>query len=168
MKQITNLEERHQAVSLSYSGNFIDRLRENDAKYYNKLMKAYAVYMMDDGKYLVHEIETPSISSVISYDDETPRPEINETNFIDYNMWLESPLRFYEGKRLFIYNSQDKSHYLIAPNHHDEPLRIATEEETNTIMSLRHNANDEYLERLKAYFKRFSAKIRTSGYWANR
>ena len=168
MKQITNLDEKHEAVALTYSGNFLNNERDCDPKNYIKLMNSYLVFVLDDGRYLIDEIGVQRIKSTMCYDDETPRPEITEDTFIDYHMHFYSPLRGFEGKRLFIYESDDKTHFNIGPNSYSESFRPATEEEIKIIMDLRTAATDEYLKRLKTYYKRYNSKIRTSGYWKNR
>ena len=168
MKLITNLEEKHSIVSMTFTGNIVNRLREDEPKYYQKFMDSYVVFLLDSGRFLVHEIEVQKIRSTIMYDDETPRPEVNEETFMEYNLAQYEPLRGYEGKRLFIYESQDKTYLRIAPNAYEEPIRIATDEETKVIMELRTEANEAYLKRLKTHYKRYKDKIRTSGYWKNR
>jgi hypothetical protein len=170
MKQITNLEEKHEFIKKAYSGNYLNTLRDTDPKYYNKVIKTHYIFLLDDGNYLVHEIDSVTVTKVLYYDDETERPEKTEEYFTDYNMHLNSPLRFYENKKLYIYksNSGNDEYVTIAHDQYGERLREATEEETNTIMELRNAANDEYLKRLKAYYNRYSHNIRVRGYWANR
>ena len=47
-------------------------------------------------------------------------------------------------------------------------IREMTENEKEEYLSILKERNDQYLERLKKYFKRYGDKITTHGYWRNR
>ena len=92
------------------------------------MIKQYYVFLLEDGNHLIHEIDIPSIKTTLYYDDELEAPSKEEDSFIDYNMYQNSPLRCFENKRLFIYESKDKTFVTFSNGSYDEPAREATEE----------------------------------------
>ena len=47
-------------------------------------------------------------------------------------------------------------------------VRELTQEEINEIIEFTNTLKEEYIERLKKYYKRYNKNIHVQGYWANR
>lgn len=141
-------------------------------------------YKTKDG--LVIEIDKPNklmIEREMWYDDETGAPAINFENFLYYN---NSVFQNYEK---FVEKSKNQyEHFYFARKYPQQSkivsvmvfdnwaaefekqfnIRELTEEEKAEYLLILKERNDQYLERLKKYFKRYGDKITTHGYWANR
>lgn len=152
-------------------------------KYY---VDKYNFYKFNDELILMF-IKKPSIDKVIWYDDEREAPTLTEEYFIRYN---EKNLTEYEtieyDEKLTPYlmqarNTDAKStclatHYALTDYY--ENLRWAknkgyfqrfiTKEELEEYNNICTKLKQQYIERLKKYFKKYNKNICVSGYWANR
>lgn len=141
-------------------------------------------YKTNDG--LVIEIEKSnklSIEKEFWYDDETDAPAINFENFLAHN---NTVFAMYE--HLCEKSKKEYEHFYFAQNYSGSNkvvnvqvfddwaeefrkqynIREMTENEKEEYLLILKERNDQYLERLKKYFKRYGDKITTHGYWANR
>lgn len=115
----------------------------------------------------------PGIERSIYYDDETPRPNINYDFFEYYNMGRAfgnlSNDRF---SQLDIYFYRTNSIYYEFTNcrgwiREQNPTPLSTDEKKQILAAVEILKKD-YKKRLKTYYKKYSDKIYTHGYWANR
>ena len=157
------------------------------------LLKSYDFYKTKDGLILeLEKVNKISIEKTMYYDDETEAPEVTENNFILYNRYnipgrnLEEYLK--EKERLnnngcasgqYDYNGiYFTSHYYKHENvvacgwayDKDERYfkRYLTIEEEKDFIELMNDRKEQYIERLKKYWKRYGDHVSTFGYWANR
>lgn len=115
----------------------------------------------------------PGIERSIYYDDETPRPNINYEFFEYYNM--KTAFGMYIKKDLidedlaliknykYWFNVTRYTYYNRTPD-----MIILTKDEKKQILAANKILVKDYEKRLKTYFKKYSDKIYTHGYWANR
>ena len=115
----------------------------------------------------------PGIERSIYYDDETPRPNINYDFFEYYNMsrafgslsnnrFLEMDLYLYSTNSLY-YEFTNYREWI----REDNPTPLNTDEKKQILAAVEILKKD-YKKRLKTYYKKYSDKIYTHGYWANR
>lgn len=124
-----------------------------------------------------------SIDKTMYYDDETTGPENNKENWIAYNK-RRSP-EHYDLTRIHGYN--EPRTLVMQPqyfgNKTDSKLLGLTYDPRGEFLPLAQtvspellkrineevdNINADFDKRLETYWKRFSNKVRTQGYWANR
>lgn len=155
--------------------------------------KRYSIYMFEDGYYFIVDTKT-HIDSTIYYDDETPTPNVTEEFFIHYNMgnlsfdfddWKKEvndlkTIGCCSGRvelKPFInksYSNDSKNVYLVfwqyCGNSRRDALTVRdlTDDEINDILEISNQEKQNYIERLKKYYKKYNNKIYTHGYWANR
>lgn len=156
------------------------------------LVDKYEFYKTNDDLVIeLKKVNKITIDKTMYYDDETEAPEITENNFIIYNRsnvpehslnnYLEEKEALitrgcasgrYDYKGIYFrlnYNNNDK---VVNCNWFDEKdqffKRYLTEEEQKDYIDLVKARQDQYIERLKKYFKRYGKHITTYGYWANR
>lgn len=152
-------------------------------KYY---VDTYYFYQLDDGLILEFR-KKPSIDKTVWYDDETEAPKLTEEYFIRYNdNHLTEYATIEYDERLKPYFMQrsctDKKSTCLATHYaltdYEQNLRwakdkdyfqrYATKEEIEEYNKICNELKQQYIERLKKYFKRYEKNIRVSGYWANR
>lgn len=180
MKKIENDELKKYILNKTYYNDYLLKLEEKDNKHFKDLMSDYIVFETNDGLYVVLNIAKPSIDKQLWFDDEQPIPEKTEELFITYNMQMN-------GSKLTRYNQNIQNAYLYNPYRGSKNnlatiacqyksdtianltyFRDLTEEEKNFINAIVSVLIDEYIERLKRYYKRYNSKIRCIGYWVNR
>lgn len=137
------------------------------------------------GEYYLNIGDRPNIDSTIYYDDETARPDSKDFEiFRRYNIRHNGHRSIEEytqngRKKIFIYtnSSRDRTQGRLKAwtmkNAYDNidylgDAREASEEEIEQIKQALMILNKAYEKRLEAYWKRYSNKIRTHGYFANR
>lgn len=179
MKKIS-YEEFKKAHDESYG-----ECREKDCKYF--FNKAWH-YMTDDG-YII-SFERPRIESCMYYDDETEAPSTRFESFKHYNMFYNfnnSVDRWMEKEHDLrtkgcTYGNHARMHLLVTNgsftsiatvnNYYNEinpfKVRNLTDEEIQEIIEINNAMKTDYEKRLKTYYKKYSHKITTYGYWANR
>lgn len=171
----------------------IKKLNENETQEYAKkewakpkmqdfVIKKYDFYKTEDN--LILEIEkanTLSITKALYYDDETVVPKVNFENFCNHNkcncdmidcltenIKTDKKLYFCEQTKnlVSIIGLTDwdclngaKNRYFV--------IRELTADEQSDILQLYKDQKLQYLTRLEKYFKKYSNKIYTCGYWAN-
>ena len=155
--------------------------------------KRYSIYMFEDGYYFIVDTKT-HIDSVIYYDDETPCPTVSEEFFIHYNIrnfnfdfdeWQKerndlATIGCCSGRvelKPFInrnYSDDSKEVYLVfwqygGNSRRDHTtIRDLTTDEIEDILEISKQEKENYIERLRKYYKKYNKNIRTHGYWANR
>lgn len=180
MIKIENEELKKEILNKTYYNDYLLKLEEKDNKHFKELMNDYIIFETNDGLYIILNIEKPSIDKTLWFDDEQPIPEKNEELFIKYNMQIN-------GSKFTRYNSNIQNAYLYNPYRGSKKglatvgsqyradamtdltyYRDLTEEEKAFINTIINILIDEYVERLKKYYKRYNDKIRCVGYWVNR
>lgn len=162
-----------------------------DPKMQDYLISKYDFYKTSDG--LIIELEKVSkitINKTMYYDDETEAPKVTENNFILYNghnipgrnleVYLEEKEKLqtigcatglYDYKGLYFETSYNNSEKMVCCAWHDEKRyfkRYLTEGEQNDYIELMKQRKEQYIERLKKYWKKYGQHVTTYGYWANR
>lgn len=124
-----------------------------------------------------------SIDKTMYYDDETPSPEATKENWKAYNK-RRSPehyvaLRtagFYEPRVLvmqpqYFGNKTDSKLLGLTYDPRGEFLPLAQTVSPELLVRINNEVdliNADFDKRLETYWKRFSSKVGTRGYWANR
>lgn len=157
------------------------------------LINTYDFYKTNDGLILEFEkVNKISITKDLYYDDETEDPGTSENVFLSYNRYnvpgrsLEEYLKEkenlqnngcasgrYDYKGIYFIQHYYNNNEIVACNWFDEKdekyfVRYLTEEETNDFIQLEKERKEQYIERLKKYYKRYGKHVHTYGYWANR
>ena len=181
MKELVKLNEKETEE--------IAKLKWNSEKMQKYIIDTYEFYKTKDGLILeLEKVKKISIDKTMYYDDEMEAPEITEKNFIIYNRYnipgrsLEEYLQEKENLKTrgfasgrYDYNGMyfldygnvqagigwayDKDKYF---------KRYLTPEEEKDYIELMETRKNQYIERLKKYFKRYGKHVTTYGYWANR
>lgn len=135
-------------------------------------IKEYAFIMLNNKLVNIGK-RKPGIERSIYYDDETPRPHITYDFFELYNM--KTAFGMYLKKNLidedlaliknykYWFNVTRYTYYNRTPD-----MIILTKDEKKQILAANKILVKDYEKRLKTYFKKYSDKIYTHGYWANR
>ena len=167
----------------------IARLKWNSEKMQKYIIDTYDYYKTKDGLILeLEKVKKISIDKTMYYDDEYEAPEVTEKNFIIYNRYnipgrnLEEYLQ--ERKRLqkegcasgrydyngIYFNDYGNIQAGIGWVYEKDKYfkRYLTPEEENDYIELMKERKDQYIERLKKYFKKYGKHLTTYGYWANR
>ena len=144
-----------------------------------------STYLEINGYYL-DLLHKPSINSTIYYADQeygthkmAKDPGTGWNVFHNYNIRLNSPKHWIETiesgeQEVTIHDQYENSEGLkgwTTKRWSEEPRnngRVATEEEKQVILEGLKIELEKYEKRLKTYFKRYSSKISTSSYWAER
>lgn len=156
------------------------------------IIDKYDFYKTKDGLIIeLEKVNKITIDKTIWYDDETEAPEKTETFFINYNMsnepsrslsnYLEEAERLktngcasgrYDYQGIYFVEHYTKNSEVVSCNWFDEKdkyfKRYLTNEEQQEFIELMEDRKQQYIERLKTYFKRYNKHIHVSGYWANR
>ena len=149
-------------------------------------------YKTKDGLIIeLEKVNKITIDKTMYYDDEMEAPIINENNFIIYNRHnipgrnLEEYLQEKENlntRGIATGRYDYKGIYFVATYYNNDDIvscgwvdekdkyfkRYLTSEEEKEYIELMETRKQQYLERLKKYFKRYGKHINTYGYWANR
>lgn len=124
----------------------------------------------------------PTITKTIYYNDEYESPKIDEEFFINYNMEHNFKNNFrsfnfeediylfpnYEQAPEIKYLQQLKGFELERLDKNSSNFRILTNEEKELVKKQLKIFEEDYLKRLKNYWKKYSKNVYASGYWANR
>lgn len=153
-------------------------------------------YILSKGIYAVTDsgdiisFEKPSIHRDMYYDDETPRPETDFDSWKQYNKFYSRFYRLQEWKsdiesyklfgccsgRLLTspaykrypgYTSEVEL-YRSGWEYSDDGYIFLNEKETAEYLKIMEDLEKEYDKRLETYYKKYSNKIYSVGYWANR
>ena len=158
------------------------------------LIETYDFYKTNDN--LILELEKTNkiiIDKTMWYDDETEGPEVNEKNFIIYNQsnvpgrnleaYFEEKEKLqnegcasgrYDYNGIYFVENNYKHNFMVGcdwfsyENNRRNFKRYLTVEEQEDYKKLMNERKDQYIERLKKYFKRYGKHIHARGYWVNR
>ena len=158
------------------------------------IIDTYDFYKTNDG--LVIELEKVnkiSITKELYYYDDTEDPGTSENVFLSYNRYnipgrnLEEYLQEkenlqtngcasgrYDYKGIYFIQHYYNNKNIVTCNWFEDKdqkyfIRYLTEEETNDFIQLEKERKEQYIERLKKYYKRYGQKyVRSEGYWVNR
>lgn len=166
MRTILDIIEKREVVKRCYTSNYIENLEQSDNKYYQEVMNAYNAFKTEDNLFVVLEMRKSDISKTLYYNDEYKSPAITEENFISYNLRMNfNEIDF--SRPVFVERSRNESDIYLIGNY-TFSNRCLTEEEKSVISEIYENAKNDYILRLKKYFKRYENKISTYGYWADK
>lgn len=178
MKEITNIEEKKIILNSVYYNNYILDLETRDNKYFNQIMKRERLFKTEDGFIIRYSMEKPTIDTDLWFDDEQPIPKLTEELFIEYNMSNLHSIQEKNGLKTFIYNPYNcenpynvvkASQFEYAIRYDDNTFkRHLTDEEEEFILKIDNEVKENYIKRLKNYYKRYNNKIYCRGYWVNR
>lgn len=163
----------------------------SDERMQKFLVDTYDFYKTEDGLILeLEKVKKITIDKTMYYDDETEAPNVNENNFITYNRHnipgrnLENYLKEkkqletegcatgrYDYKGIYFQSVRTDKDFMVGCDWMDEKryfVRYLTEDEQNDYIELMNERKEQYVERLKKYFKRYGKRVTTYGYWANR
>ena len=156
------------------------------------IVNKYDFYKTNDGLIIeLEKVNKISIDKTIWYDDETEEPTLTEALFISYNMsnepsrslsnYLEEVERLrinrcasgrYDFRGIYFVECNSSNKNIVACNWFDEKdkyfKRYLTQEEQREYIELMEDRKNQYIERLKKYYKRYNKNIYCQGYWANR
>jgi hypothetical protein len=120
----------------------------------------------------------PSIQNVMYYDDETEGPEHNKENFIAYNTRYSMPelcdsnkYRYFIQKEYYGQTTEKLAGMVVIRKWDDEPkgtIRELTTDDIKEINAGIEEVRTDYMKRLENYYKRYSDKITSCGYWRDR
>lgn len=152
---------------------------DNDASMVKECLKS--TYIKLDDKF-VAVANKWGIDKDIYYDDETDRPEVDFDYFANYNIRDKARMWALESN-----SCNSTARLYIAPNYyHDQTngklcglrymedceskkdCELVTTEQLYLINQAEAKVLEDYKKRLAVYWKRYSDKVRTRGYWANR
>lgn len=156
------------------------------------LVNKYDFFKTKDGLIIeLEKVNKITIDKTMYYDDEYEPPKVNEENFIYYNRsnapgrnledYLEEKERLntqgcatgqYDYQGIYFRVSYSDYENVVHCDWHDDKdkyfKRYLTKEEESEYIKLMQERREQYIERLKKYFKRYKDKIHTYGYYANR
>lgn len=157
---------------------------ERMIKYY---LETYYFYTLKDGL-IIKFRKKPSIDKTLWFDDEYEIPKLTEELFIKYNEknvnCEYAELDKNDSIKAFLIQSRCNDNKGVAIQRfqyltdYDDQLRWAKnknyfvrfmeDEEIEEYNKVCSELKDEYIERLKKYFKRYQKHIYCQGYWVNR
>lgn len=173
----------------------IARVRQEDSYITNEWLSKNYIYLLTNSGDLI-EIDKPKIDNVIYYDDEKPTPDTGFESWKEYNLfynfrrkstnvdeWLEDIAAFnrtgccsarllqrpayFKHKSSFCYEISLYCDVDIQERYKDVMVSL-DDVETLQFITCMQTLKDDYIKRLQTYYKRYSHKIYTYGYWANR
>lgn len=165
---------------------YLENIGESERmiKYY---LETYYFYTLKDGL-IIKLRKKPSIDKTLWFDDEYEIPKLTEKLFIKYNEknvnGEYAELDKNDSIKAFLIKNRCNDNKGVAIQRfqyltdYDEQLRWAKNknyfvrfienEEIEEYNKICHELKDEYIERLKKYFKRYQKHIYCRGYWTNR
>lgn len=173
MKEILSQEEKAKIISRGYVGDcvykaFMDQSDWMHDYYVKMVKKDYRAFELNDGIQIALNLHQPKIQNTIYYNDECEGPDVNQNNFINYNIKFIDKFNPQQQYSIF----KEKEHYYIVKpgsNHwHSEKIRDLTPKEKEEINNVYLENIEKFKKRLITYWKKYNDKIDTYGYWANR
>lgn len=158
--------------------------------WYKDYLKNYEIIVLDNGDFI--EINKPSVRSTLYYDDEYEAPSTALDSFISYNLfysnlfyqmdkWIDDN-KFYQENgfcignllhRIGISKKQARTfvptckQFALYTNYQDE-YYLLSDKENKEFIQIILSLKEKYIKRLNTYYKKYSHKVTTHGYWANR
>ena len=137
----------------------------------------FDVYIEHKGNYIEVGSTTPTIQKQFWFDDEREIPQVNKTHYVAVNMRHNAPQLkelYSKGRELYLMNNYNRgSSKLKAVAYLQDDEYVDTRTLVDEVLLQLINAEievlrEKYAKRLESYWKRYSDKIRFSGYWVNR
>lgn len=152
-------------------------------------------YILDLGDYYIMQELDFAIDSTMYYDDEYAAPSTSKENWKHYNYrlhyrecgveeWTKKMKEFNKTGStygillkpvIFCNNTRDKQQVIPVFTENrwyggaeNLAVRELTKEEIKAIYEMQKLIREKYEKRLEVYYKKYSEKISTYGYWANR
>lgn len=180
--EVLEEDERNKIIDSFYGRDgYVQQTKERDYKHYKDyFLEGYRVFKTQDGLEFAIETRKPSIERTMYYDDEHEAPSKSYESWERYNLFYNFKERTdYDGnvipkftKEHCIYKNKEYGFLSIIPEGYeyftDEKVRRLTQEEIDDLNAMVQEQREKYIKRLKAYYKKYSDKITTYGYWANR
>lgn len=172
----------------------IMKRKNNEDPAYNEWLVKNNYYLLTNSNDLI-EIDKPRIKKVMYYDDEGPRPSTAYESWKEYNIsyYFSIPRYIEEWKKdiaelkktgccradllkhpaYIKYENQYKYTVYLYLDWYEQERKAGSlvyldEKETEEYIKCIDVIMNEYEKRLKTYYKKYSDKIYTYGYWANR
>lgn len=153
----------------------------------NHYLDKYYFYTLKDGL-IIEFRKKPSIEKTLWFNDEYEIPKLTEELFIKYNEknvngeYMEFEKNEYTRPFLLLLRNDSKKYvavqrFMERSDYEDQLqwaknenyfVRFMEDEEIEEYNKICHELKDEYIERLKKYFKRYQKHIYCQGYWVNR
>lgn len=167
--------------------NELKKIWHDDEKMINFCLKDDYFLNMND--FFISFKHKPKIEKTIYYDDERETPKITKDNFINYNLRhnFNNQLDFNFKDNLYClidnYKQTNKIKILkeLKPYErtqlvykddkvffNNNEINLLNDDDIKKIETLLKTLKDDYLKRLNNYWNRYSNKINTYGYYANR
>jgi len=136
-----------------------------------------SVYIEYNGDYIEVGSTTPTIQKEFWFDDEREIPQVNKAHYLDVNMRHNAPQLkelYSKGRELYLmdnYNrgsSKLKAVAYLQDEEYKDTRTLVDEVLLKLINAEIEILREKYAKRLESYWKRYSDKIRFSGYWVNR
>lgn len=170
----TELQELTNLLAMTWK----KRNGETDQKMVEHCLKSGKYVKIDDMFVNVCDLK-PSIDSTIWYDDEGKDPGSGKKTFMSLNNRMHMPdlyeMKFrYQDLYFIVHYWDDKTAgKLVSLAYKEESstlplIRKVTPEELKKINAAVSEVRADYAKRLENYFNRYSDKIHSCGYWANR
>lgn len=151
---------------------------ETDQKMVDHCLKSGKYIKVDDMFVQVCDLK-PSINTTIWYDDEGKDPGSGKKTFMHYNERMNMPKEYeprfrYQDLHFIVQYWDDKTGGRLAGLAYKEEnstlplIRKVTPEELEQINAAVSEVRADYAKRLETYYAKYSHKIHSSGYWANR
>lgn len=179
-RQVENYEEYIELFKQTHNGWCSDE----------KTMKRWfkeSVYLITKDGYLLTFDTKLDIDKTLWFDDEYEIPEKSEELFINYNLKnIRYDFKDYlkaqkDLKEYGCCSASDSNMFLTRclgtlarintsgwQMEQSDFIRELEEDEITEIIEFTNELKEQYIERLKKYYKRYNKNIFVSGYWANR
>ena len=177
MEKIENFETKLNLLNQTYYNDYLVKLQFSNPKYFKEVMNDYIIFRTQDNYYIIINIAKPKIDKDLWFDDEKPIPAKTEEVFVNYNVELNGS-KFNLKDDLYIYDPYtyhgNENLVKVSDCFKSDKIqnftykRDLTEEEKIIIKEIYSILFDNYVERLKKYYKRYSDKVHCRGYWVNR
>lgn len=169
-------------------------LLETDLKSFanwNEWANKHDVIQLNNGELII--IDKPYIENTMYYNDETPAPDTELESFIHYNLiysefgrfdkWLKENEDykkigccignlFHKVSISKINRFQDipkvKWYEIYDDFERRDNYTPLSDEENKQFIKIMNELKENFIKRLKTYYKKYPNKITTYGYWANR
>lgn len=179
-RQVENFEEYIELFKQTHNGWC------SDEKTMKKWFKE-TVYLITKDDYLLTFDTKLDIDKTLWFDDEYEIPEKSEELFISYNLKnIRYDFKDYlkaqkDLKEHGCCSASDSNMFLtrcVGPlarintagwqMEQSDFIRELEDDEINEIIEFTNELKEQYIERLKKYYKRYNKNVFVSGYWANR
>lgn len=165
--------DKELVIASLYNGNYINQLKVKNNEYFNKVINAYHIFKTSDDLYFAIELSKPSIQKTLWFSDEHDIPSESEQLFIDYNIRLNAQRVVKDDRSYsFVKYASHQGHKVCTissgSSWEDDIVRDVEDEELAQIKEVTDAYINDYTNRLKKYWNKYSDKVMTMGFWADR